>query len=123
MNYFLKKCKANTLFLTGMNLEQDQILSPNSALAEIFLEEFYERNAYGIITTHYTNLKLLANEFTHNKHACALLEKVSSQYKLVLGEAGSSFTFEVAQAEKCIPYGLINKAKKLKKVKLDLIEP
>jgi DNA mismatch repair protein MutS2 len=31
------------------------------ALAEIF-EEFYHREAFGIITTHYSNLKLLANE-------------------------------------------------------------
>ena len=50
-------------------------------------------------------------------------KKLVPEYKLVLGEAGSSFTFEVAQ-KNGIPYGLINKAKKkLKKVKLDLIEP
>ena len=68
MNYFLKKCKANTLFLidefgTGSDPEL------GGALAETFLEEFYERNAYGIITTHYTNLKLLANELPHITNA------------------------------------------------------
>lgn len=112
MNYFLKKCKANTLFLidefgTGSDPEL------GGALAEIFLEEFYERNAYGIITTHYTNLKLLANELPHITNANMRFDekKLVPEYKLVLGEAGSSFTFEVAQ-KNGIPYGLINKAKK-----------
>ena len=112
MNYFLKKCKANTLFLidefgTGSDPEL------GGALAEIFLEEFYERNAYGIITTHYTNLKLLANELPHITNANMRFDekKLIPEYKLVLGEAGSSFTFEVAQ-KNGIPYGLINKAKK-----------
>lgn len=112
MNYFLKKCKANTLFLidefgTGSDPEL------GGALAEIFLEEFYERNAYGIITTHYTNLKLLANELPHITNANMRFDekKLVPEYKLVLGEAGSSFTFEVAQ-KNGIPFGLINKAKK-----------
>lgn len=112
MNYFLKKCKANTLFLidefgTGSDPEL------GGALAETFLEEFYERNAYGIITTHYTNLKLLANELPHITNANMRFDekKLVPEYKLVLGEAGSSFTFEVAQ-KNGIPYSLINKAKK-----------
>ena len=112
MNYFLKKCKANTLFLidefgTGSDPEL------GGALAETFLEEFYERNAYGIITTHYTNLKLLANELPHITNANMRFDekKLIPEYKLVLGEAGSSFTFEVAQ-KNGIPFSLINKAKK-----------
>lgn len=112
MNYFLKKCKANTLFLidefgTGSDPEL------GGALAETFLEEFYERNAYGIITTHYTNLKLLANELPHITNANMRFDekKLVPEYKLVLGEAGSSFTFEVAQ-KNGIPFSLINKAKK-----------
>jgi DNA mismatch repair protein MutS2 len=112
MNYFLKKCKDNTLFLidefgTGSDPEL------GGALAETFLEEFYERNAYGIITTHYTNLKLLANELPHITNANMRFDekKLVPEYKLVLGEAGSSFTFEVAQ-KNGIPFSLINKAKK-----------
>lgn len=112
MNYFLKKCKANTLFLidefgTGSDPEL------GGALAETFLEEFYERNAYGIITTHYTNLKLLANELPHITNANMRFDekKLIPEYKLILGEAGSSFTFEVAQ-KNGIPFSLINKAKK-----------
>ena len=112
MNYFLKKCNKKTMFLidefgTGSDPEL------GGALAEIFLEEFYHREAFGIITTHYSNLKILANELPFATNANMLFDEKSLEpmYKLVLGQAGSSFTFEVAQ-KNGIPYGLINRAKK-----------
>jgi len=112
MNYFLKKCNSKTLFLidefgTGSDPEL------GGALAEIFLEEFYSREAFGIITTHYSNLKILANELPFAMNANMLFDEKSLEpmYKLVLGQAGSSFTFEVAQ-KNGIPFGLINRAKK-----------
>lgn len=112
MNYFLKKCNDKTLFLidefgTGSDPEL------GGALAETFLEEFYVREAFGIITTHYTNLKILANELPFATNANMLFDEKSLEpmYKLHLGQAGSSFTFEVAQ-KNGIPYGLINRAKK-----------
>jgi DNA mismatch repair protein MutS2 len=112
MNYFLRKCNDRTLFLidefgTGSDPEL------GGALAETFLEEFYHREAFGIITTHYTNLKILANELPFATNANMLFDEKSLEpmYKLILGQAGSSFTFEVAQ-KNGIPYGLINRAKK-----------
>ena len=112
MNYFLKKCNAKTLFLidefgTGSDPEL------GGALAETFLEEFYAREAFGIITTHYTNLKILANELPFATNANMLFDEKTLEplYKLHLGQAGSSFTFEVAQ-KNGIPFGLINRAKK-----------
>uniref|UniRef100_UPI0040485097 endonuclease MutS2 n=1 Tax=Flavobacterium sp. TaxID=239 RepID=UPI0040485097 len=112
MNYFLKKCNAKTLFLidefgTGSDPEL------GGALAETFLEEFYAREAFGIITTHYSNLKILANELPFASNANMMFDEKSLEpmYKLILGQAGSSFTFEVAQ-KNGIPYGLINRAKK-----------
>ena len=112
MNYFLKKCNENTLFLidefgTGSDPEL------GGALAETFLEVFYEREAFGLITTHYSNLKLLANELPYMKNANMMFDDRSLEplYKLILGEAGSSFTFEVAQ-KSGIPYSLINRSKK-----------
>ena len=112
MNQFLKKCNSNTLFLidefgTGSDPEL------GGALAEAFLEVFYEREAYGVITTHYANLKLLANELPHISNANMLFDgkTLEPTFQLVLGEAGSSFTFEVAQ-KNGIPYSLINRAKK-----------
>ena len=112
MNYFLKKCNSKTMFLidefgTGSDPEL------GGALAETFLEEFYHREAFGIITTHYSNLKILANELPFASNANMLFDEKSLEpmYKLILGQAGSSFTFEVAQ-KNGIPYGLINRAKK-----------
>jgi len=112
MNYFLKKCNKNTLFLidefgTGSDPEL------GGALAETFLEEFYHREAFGIITTHYSNLKMLANELPHMVNANMLFNEKTLEpaFKLVIGQAGSSFTFEVAQ-KNGIPYSLINRAKK-----------
>ena len=112
MNYFLKKCNHRTLFLidefgTGSDPEL------GGALAEIFLEEFYHRKAFGVITTHYTNLKMLADELPHASNANMLFNDKTLEpiYKLIIGEAGSSFTFEVAQ-KNGIPFSLINRAKK-----------
>lgn len=112
MKYFLRKCNQNTLFLidefgTGSDPEL------GGALAEAFLEEFYHREAYGIITTHYSNLKVLANELPHMTNANMQFDNRTLEpvFKLILGEAGSSFTFEVAQ-KNGIPYSLINRAKK-----------
>ena len=112
MNYFLKKCNSKTLFLIdefGTGSDPDL----GGALAEVFLEEFYHREAFGIITTHYTNLKILANELPNATNANMLFDEKTLEplYKLHLGQAGSSFTFEVAQ-KNGIPYGLINRAKK-----------
>ena len=112
MNQFLKKCNDSTLFLidefgTGSDPEL------GGALAETFLETFYDKESYGVITTHYSNLKLLANELEYASNANMLFDNrtLEPTYKLVLGEAGSSFTFEVAQ-KNGIPYSLINRAKK-----------
>ncbi|MDI6049012.1 DNA mismatch repair protein MutS [Flavobacterium sp. XS2P24] len=112
MNYFLKKCNRKTMFLidefgTGSDPEL------GGALAEIFLEEFYHREAFGIITTHYSNLKILANELPFATNANMLFDEKSLEpmYKLALGQAGSSFTFEVA-LKNGIPFSLINRAKK-----------
>ncbi len=112
MNYFLRKCDEKTLFLidefgTGSDPEL------GGALAETFLEVFYERESFGILTTHYTNLKMLANELPNMTNANMMFDSKTLEpiYKLQLGEAGSSFTFEVAQ-KNGIPYSLINRSKK-----------
>ncbi|MDO7576399.1 MAG: DNA mismatch repair protein MutS, partial [Flavobacteriaceae bacterium] len=112
MKYFLRKCNANTLFLidefgTGSDPEL------GGALAEVILEDFYGREAFGIITTHYSNLKALANELPFMVNANMQFDNKTLEpvYNLMMGEAGSSFTFEVAQ-KNGLPYSLINRAKK-----------
>jgi len=122
MRVFLRKCNENTLFLidefgTGSDPEL------GGALAEVFLEEFYNKKAFGVITTHYANLKALADglEFAANANMQFDKQSLEPLYELVTGQAGSSFTFEVAR-QNGIPYSLINKAKKRvssSKVRLD----
>ena len=122
MRDFLRKCNDSTLFLidefgTGSDPEL------GGALAEIFLEEFHQKEAYGIITTHYANLKVLANELDNVTNANMQFDERTLEplYKLYIGQAGSSFTFEVAQ-KNGIPFSLINRAKKrveTEKIRLD----
>jgi len=122
MNAFLRKCDENTLFLidefgTGSDPEL------GGALAEVLLEDFYDKKAFGVITTHYANLKALADELAFATNANMQFDKRSLEplYELVTGQAGSSFTFEVAQ-QNHIPYSLINRAKKRvsrSKIRLD----
>ena len=124
MSFFIRNVDENTLLLvdefgTGSDPEL------GGALAEVFFEEFYERNAYGIFTTHYSNIKVAAEELPHAINASMLFDEktLSPLYKLELGQAGSSFTFEVAEKNK-IPYRLINRAKKkIEKDKVRLDKP
>ncbi len=122
MRGFLKRCNNNSLFLidefgTGSDPEL------GGALAEIFLEEFYEKKAFGVITTHYANLKVLADELENVSNANMQFDEKTLEplFKLHIGQAGSSFTFEVAQ-KNGIPFSLINRAKKKvegEKIRLD----
>ena len=112
MKGFLKKCDEKTLFLidefgTGSDPEL------GGALAEVILEDFYSKKSFGLITTHYSNLKLLADEQPAMVNANMQFDDRTLEpvFKLILGEAGSSFTFEVAQ-KNGIPFNLINRAKK-----------
>ncbi|MCB9202165.1 MAG: DNA mismatch repair protein MutS [Flavobacteriales bacterium] len=92
------------------------------ALAESFLDFFYSRKSFAIITTHYTNIKLKIEELPHATNSAMLFDKrtLSPLYKLEVGQAGSSFTFEVAEKNN-IPKSIIQKAKKkLKNQKVNL---
>ncbi|MEJ2583490.1 MAG: DNA mismatch repair protein MutS [Robiginitalea sp.] len=112
MNRFLRKCSKGTLLLidefgTGSDPEL------GGALAETFLETFYECGAFGVVTTHYANLKALADELPYTSNANMLFNSKTLEptFQLEMGQPGSSFTFEVAQ-KNGIPYSLINKARK-----------
>ena len=90
------------------------------ALAESFLEFFYEKKSFAIITTHYTNIKIVIEKLPAAQNAAMLFDEHSLEplYKLEVGQAGSSFTFEVAEKNK-IPKFIIHSAKK--KVERDLV--
>lgn len=122
MSHFIRNVDEHTLLLvdefgTGSDPEL------GGALAEVFFEEFYERNAFGVFTTHYTNIKIAAENLSEAINASMLFNEKTLEplYKLEIGQAGSSFTFEVAEKNK-IPFRLINRAKKKveqDKVRLD----
>ena len=84
------------------------------AFAEVILEELSHRHAQGIVTTHYLNLKVMAN---HNKgiiNGAMQFDEVKLEplYQLVIGKPGSSYTFAIAERIG-LPKHLINRARKL----------
>ena len=119
MSKIIREANSKTLLLidefgTGSDPEL------GGALAESFLEFFYEKKSFSIITTHYTNIKLVIEQLPHATNAAMLFDENSLEplYKLEVGQAGSSFTFEVAEKNK-IPKFIIESAKK--KVEHDII--
>lgn len=122
MNHFLEVSNHRTLLLldefgTGSDPEL------GGALAEIFFEEIYNKSAFGVITTHYGNIKLKANVLKNAVNGCMLFDSdtLKPKYEFATGQPGSSFTFEVATMNG-ISNKIIETAKGLldeKKVKLD----
>lgn len=122
MNYFLEVANRNTLLLldefgTGSDPEL------GGALAEVFFETLYNKKCFGVITTHYGNIKLKADKLKNAVNGCMLFDTETLQplFKFSLGQPGSSFTFEVAQING-IPLSLIDEAKEKldhKKVEMD----
>lgn len=70
------------------------------AIAEAILSEFDRRGVYGVITTHYTNLKLYAaSADTHVTNGAMMYDssRISPMFKLEIGLPGNSFAFELAR--------------------------
>ena len=91
------------------------------AMAEVVLEELVDSKTFGIITTHYSNVKLLANKLKGVVNGSMLfdVETLEPKYILSVGEPGSSYTFEVAERVG-FPKILIERAKK--KINVDKID-
>lgn len=122
MNHFLKVTNRRTLLLLdefGTGSDPDL----GGALAEVFFEELYQSKCFAVITTHYANIKLKADELQNAVNGCMLFdtETLEPLYRFSIGQPGSSFTFEVAQING-IPTKIIEEAKNRiddKKVKMD----
>lgn len=69
------------------------------AIAEAILEQFVELQSFGVVTTHFSNLKLLAEQNPVLVNAAMMFENktLSPTYQLVQGIPGSSYAFEIAQ--------------------------
>jgi len=73
--------------------------SMGGAIAESILAELLELNIWGVINTHYSNLKHFATQKSGIINAAMLFDKknLKPQYILELGRPGSSFAFEISQ--------------------------
>ncbi len=122
MNHFLKVTNRRTLLLLdefGTGSDPDL----GGALAEVFFEELYKTKCFAVITTHYANIKLKADQLQNAVNGCMLFdtETLAPLYRFSMGQPGSSFTFEVAQINGT-PKEIIEEAKLRldeRKVKLD----
>lgn len=98
MKHFMENANGRTLFFID---ELGSGSDPNlgGAFAEVILEELARKHAIGIVTTHYLNLKVMANKTAGIINgAMAFDEKnLLPMYRLITGKPGSSYTFSIAQ--------------------------
>ena len=82
------------------------------AIAETVLESLVSSKTLGIITTHFSNVKIRAEQLNGALNASMLfdIESLEPLYILSIGEPGSSYTFEVAERIG-FPKHLIERAK------------
>jgi DNA mismatch repair protein MutS2 len=98
MKYFMENASGKTLFFID---ELGSGSDPNlgGAFAEVILDELARKHSFGIVTTHYLNLKVMANKTPGIINgAMAFDEKrLLPLYKLIVGKPGSSYTFSIAE--------------------------
>jgi DNA mismatch repair protein MutS2 len=98
MKHFIENANGRTLFFID---ELGSGSDPNlgGAFAEVILQELIKKHAYGIVTTHYLNLKIMANKTPGIINgAMAFDEKhLQPMYRLIIGKPGSSYTFSIAE--------------------------
>jgi len=97
MKYFLKAADKDTIvFIDEFGTGSDPDLG--GALAEVMLEDLMKSNPYGMITTHYNNIKVFAenNPGIINGSMLFEIKTLKPIFKLETGQPGSSFTLEVA---------------------------
>jgi DNA mismatch repair protein MutS2 len=111
MRHFLTLANKRTLFLIdefGTGTEPGL----GGAIAEAILEDLTKSGAYGVINTHYTNLKVLADKTEGLVNGAMRFdgEHLEPLYQLETGRPGSSFAFEIA-SKIGLPKAVISRAK------------
>lgn len=113
MKHFMESANGRTLFFID---ELGSGSDPNlgGAFAEVIMEELARKHAFGIVTTHYLNLKVMAGKVKGIVNAAMGFdeEKLAPLYRLIIGKPGSSYTFSIAQRIG-LDQSLINRARKL----------
>ncbi|MEO6130758.1 MAG: Smr/MutS family protein [Saprospiraceae bacterium] len=69
------------------------------AIAEAILDTLVKRNSFGVLTTHYPNIKMYAHRTKGVVNGAMMFDKerISPTYQLKIGKPGSSFAFEIAE--------------------------
>ncbi len=112
MNVFIKEANPHTLILID---EFGTGTDPKfgGPIAEAVLETLNKKQVRGVVTTHYSNLKVFASNTEGLLNASMLFDtlELKALYKLELGQPGSSYAFEIAQ-KTGLSKSLIDLAKK-----------
>jgi DNA mismatch repair protein MutS2 len=99
MKVLLGEANESTLFLLD---ELGGGTEPRSgcAIAEAVLEALYGKGAFGVVTTHFADLKLLADRMPGIVNGAMLFDTDAMRplYRLAVGHPGSSFAFEIAES-------------------------
>ncbi|MEO7766781.1 MAG: DNA mismatch repair protein MutS, partial [Ferruginibacter sp.] len=98
MKHFMENANGKTLFFID---ELGSGSDPNlgGAFAEVIMEELAHKHSFGIVTTHYLNLKVMANKVPGIINGAMQFDEKNllPLYKLVVGKPGSSYTFSIAE--------------------------
>jgi DNA mismatch repair protein MutS2 len=98
MKHFMENANGRTLFFID---ELGSGSDPNlgGAFAEVILDELLRKHSYGIVTTHYLNLKVMAGKTSGIVNGAMAFDEQNLQpmYQLILGKPGSSYTFSIAE--------------------------
>ena len=113
MKHFIENANGRTMFFID---ELGSGSDPNlgGAFAEVIMEELSRKHAFGIVTTHHLNLKVMAGKTSGIINGAMAFdeEKLQPLYRLIVGKPGSSYTFSIAERIG-LPKQLIGRARQL----------
>ena len=98
MKFFIKNCDDRTLLLIDeFGSGTEPVIG--GALAESLLDRFNRKGGFGIVTTHYRNLKQYAEDHDGVVNGAMLYDRNLMQplFTLSIGRPGSSFAIEIAR--------------------------
>ena len=97
MKHFIEKCDKNTIVLMD-EFGSGSDPKMGGAIAEAVLDRLVYKKCFGLITTHYSNIKNYAYKSKSILNGAMMFDKdeLSPTYRLKVGQPGSSFAFEIA---------------------------
>ncbi len=124
MKFFMENATAETLYLID-ELGNGTDPSIGSTIAQAILENLHESSAFGVVTTHFGNLKAWAGNTTGVLNARMMYDitKLEPLFAMELGKPGSSFALEVS-SKVGVDKAILDRAKKINQWKqhIDLEE-